>query len=353
MFPRVFGRNTIGICNWIITVIGMKAIYINRYQGPEKKKHTLFLKFIVVLIILGGLARIAAPYLITEYINKIGQVEQGLRFKVSDISLKILDSKAQIGNFRVFNADGSVVLMEFTHGLIDVDPIRFLKKENLATQNWKSGEIVLSKYLFEELNKIKNKEKSEKEIYFDSLKTNFDELNIRQVKDESVVTLLSLKDANLKMENVGTGDNKKPTTFDFSSLIREGGSLVMTGKTLLDKENTPWSINGEAKKINENVLEKLSGKALPIEIKAAEINAAITASSNGKSITGIFAPDIKEFKLKEEQGNTLKRTVAKVSNFVLEKLKGKEEEVKFEIPFTLNENFTLNIDDTVKKLVSP
>lgn len=331
----------------------MKAIYINRYQGPGKKKHTLFLKFIIVLAILAGLARLVAPYLITEYINKMGKNEEGLRFKVSDVSLKILDSKAWIGNLRVFNSDGSRVLMELNDGWIDVDPIRFLKKENLATQEWKSGEVVISKYLFDELKKIKNRKRTDSDVYFDSLKTNLNELNIRQVQDESVVTLLSLKDANLKMENVGTGDPKKPTTFDFSSLIKEGGSVTMTGKTQLDKEETPWSIKGEVKKMNAVVLEKLSGKALPIDIKAADMNASITAFSNGEAISGVLTPDIKEFKLKEEKGNTLKRTVAKVSNFVLDKLKGKEEELKFEIPFTLKENFSLDIDQTVKKLMAP
>lgn len=327
----------------------MKAIYINRYEGPEKKKYSFFLKFILVLIILGGLSRLIAPYFLTGYINKMGENDEGLRFQVNDLSLKVFDSKIKIGNLRVIDQTGVVVLMELSEGLIDVDPIRLLKKENLVSQHWKKGEVVLSKLLIDQLKSLREKNKS---LFIDSLKTSFDEFQIKQMKDENMITLLSLKDVHTKLRNVGIEDLKKSKSFQFDSKIKEGGRLSITGKALAHLANTPWEITGQMTKIHAVVLDKLYGDSLPIQIREADLNVKIQATSQNGTVAGIITPDVKEFMLKDESGSTLKRTVAKVSNYVLKKMKNKDEELTFQIPFTLKDSFSLDIAQPLKKILS-
>lgn len=327
----------------------MKPIYIYK---PDAKNNKTIIGILMVLIMLVAVV-VAAPHFIKSYINKMGADEKGYAYQIGDLDINPFKSQLKIKDIKAYNMKSNVSFAEVSDFKVKFNLIDLLKNEKRLKLSINELNLILSKDLFEEINRIKNevKEKASSEFYVDEVEALIGRINIRDLRKDNSRTILSLENANIKMNDFGVGSVNEKTEFKINSKIAEGGKIDLSGKTKLEAENTPWVINGEMTGITAKVIEKMAGDKLPLEIKQANINSKITASSAGGQIEGYLSPDIKDFKLIEDkEDGFLKRNIAKATNFVLNKTTEGDKEIKMEIPFTLNENFSINIEETIKKL---
>lgn len=327
----------------------MKQIYIRKADTHHNKLYI----FLAALILLFIALRVAAPYVLEAYINTTGTDEKGYRYRVEDIDLKLLKGQVGVRSFNMFKREAGMNFVEARDIVFDMDPLRAFDREKIFSVNVGSVEFVVSKDLFEEVNRVKNeaKEKAPGKLYIQDLKAKIGTINVKQVRDEKAEPIITLKNARAHITDLGVGSRKENTEFALTSLIAEGGQIDLSGKTKLEAENTPWEINGEMKQIPAAVLDKLAGDKLPIEITQANVDASITARSGGGQIEGKIVPEIKEFKLSEDKDEGfIKRNVAKAANFLFDKTKGENQEISLTLPFTLNENFTVDVPDTIQKI---
>lgn len=326
----------------------MKPIYI--YRPHTKSNKTIILILFILILVVGVF--MAAPFFIKSYINKMGADDKGYAYRIGDLDINPLKAQLRIQDIKVFNIKSSVPFVEISDLKARFNLIDLLKNDKRMTVNVNQVNFIISKDLFEEINRIKNEAKEKtSEFYIDEVDAYIGEFNLKDLRKDHTRTVLSLKDANLKLNDFGVGSVNEKTEFKLNSSIAEGGNIDLSGKTTLEAQNTPWSIKGEMKGITSKVIEKMAGDKIPFDIKEASINTKITASSSGGQITGIIEPDVKEFKLSvDKEEGFLKRNIAKATNFVLGKTVEGDKEIKLEIPFTLNENFTINFEETIKKL---
>ncbi len=327
----------------------MKPIYIYR---PHAKSNKTIIVILVVVMLMVAFA-VAAPFLIKSYINKAGADEKGYAYRVGDVDINPFKAQMRLHDIKAFNIKSSVPFAEMTDVKVKFNLIDFLRNEKRMTVNVDQVNVIISKDLFEEINRIKNetKEKTDGDFYVDEVNAFVGEINIKDLRNDNMRTILTLKDANLLMNDFGFGDINEKTTFKLNSSLAEGGKMNLSGKTRLETRDTPWAIEGEMTGITSQVIEKMAGDKLPLEIKEANINAKIFASSSGGRIDGYLSPDVKEFKLIEDkEEGFLKRNIAKATNFIVNKATEGDKEIKLEIPFTLNENFTINFEETINKL---
>lgn len=327
----------------------MKPIYIYR---PHAKSNKTIIVILMILMLMVAFA-MAAPFLIKSYINKTGADEKGYAYRIGDLDINPFKAQMRIHEIKAFNIKSSVPFAEITDVKVKFNLIDFLKNEKRLTVEVDRINFIFSKDLFEEINRIKNevKDKYADEIYFEEVNAYVGEINIKDLRNENTRTILSLKDAKILMNDFGLGSINEKTTVKLNSSITEGGKMNLTARTRLEAKNTPWAIDGEMTGITAKVIEKMAGDKLPLEIKEANIDTKIVASSSGGRIEGYLTPDIKEFRLIEDkEDGFLKRNIAIATNFIVNKATEGDKEIKLEIPFTLNENFTVNFEETINKL---
>lgn len=319
----------------------MKTIYIKRRGLREERRRWPWI-LVLLFFVMIGIARVIAPYAIVSYINNKRANESCLTYRISDVDLKLLETKIFVDNFRVYSSDGNTLIAEFTGGKIDIDPFTAFRDKNFGDQYWSKAEITLSESLFQEIQRLKDE--SIKKTDIDKIQLAIGGLDLKQIDEKShVKSLLTLRDLQLKFQD---------DLFKFDSGIKEGGYLHLEGQSQNLKDHLHWSVAGSMSGINASVLEKLAGGSLPIEIKEANIDAKISAHSEGDEIRGVITPNIKNFRLKDEKGNTVARAIAKVSNFLAKKASD-DKEPEFSIPFTLKENLTLDFSESLKQWFSP
>lgn len=326
----------------------MKPIYIYR---PHTRSNKTIIAILVALIILVGVV-VAAPFFIKSYINKMGSDNKGYAYKIGDLDINPFKAQIRFQDVKAFNFKTSVPFAEIDDVKVRFNLIDLIKNEKRISVNMNQVNFIISKDLFEEMSRIKNEAKEEtSDSYIDEVDATFSEFNLKDLRKDHTRTVLSLKDASLKMNDFGVGSVNEKTSFKLNSSIVEGGKLNISGKTKVEMENTPWAIQGEMTGITSKVIEKMAGDKLPLEIKEANINTRIAATSSGGKVTGVIEPDVKEFKLVDDkEAGFLKRNIAKAANFVLNKTVEGDKELILEIPFTLNENFSLNFEESIKKL---
>lgn len=327
----------------------MKPIYIGREESRKKKIFIVLALLIGILIIL----RMILPNVIAAYINKTGSDEKGYVYRVEDMDLSLLKGEVKLEGLYVHKASSETNFVEAKDITFKMDPTRIFEKEKIFSVNVGSLDFLISKDFFEEVNRVKNeaKEKADASLYIEDLKATIGSINVRQIRDDKAQPIMTLKDTKAHVTDLGVGSRKEKTEFEVTSSFQEGGKLDVSGKTKLEEETTPWIISGEMKQIPAAVLEKLAGDKLPVDIASANVDAAITAHSGGGQIEGEIVPEIKDFKLSEEKDEgVIKKSLAKAANFLFDKAKGKDQEVSLKLPFTLNENFTVNVPDTLEKI---
>lgn len=327
----------------------MKPIYINRPKTHHRTLYVLLFAVIALLVLL----RLMLPNLIAAFINRTGSDEKGYVYRMEDMGLSLMKGEVRVKGFYVFKAHSKTNFVEARDITLHMDPSNVFEKEKVFSVAIGSLDLLISKDLFEEVNRVKNesKEKTDTKLYIDDMKATIGAINVKQIRDSKPETIMTLKDTKAHVSDLGLGSRKENTEFEVSSRFAEGGQLDMSGKTKLEEENTPWIISGEMKQIPSAVLEKLAGDKLPIDLSSANVDADITAHSGGGQIEGEIVPNIKDLKLSEDKDEgLLKRNIAKAANFLMNKAKGKDEELSLKLPFTLNENFTVDVPDTIQKL---
>jgi hypothetical protein len=327
----------------------MKPIYISR---PEPKSRARFYIIGGILFFLVAL-RAMSPLLVENMINHAGSDEKGYAFRVDDVDLKIWRGVVNIAEARVYNAKTDQNFVEAHDLTFNFDPTKIFDDKKIFTVSGKEVDIILSKDFLSEVERVKNegKNKVKREMYLDKVEAEIGKINVQQQESGGKRTLITLEDTQALFKDLGVGSVNKDTEFEVESKIAGGGNIQLQGKTILEKKETPWVIEGKMEDISSAVIEKLAGNKLPFEVEKANINAEITAHSSGGQISGVLRPHIKDFKLTDKKDETfLKRNIAKVGNYIFDKTKGEDEELSMKLPFTLNENFTLNLPETIDKI---
>lgn len=328
----------------------MKTIYIRKPE-PKSKSRLYIIGFIIVFLVS---LRAMSPLLVENMINHSGSDERGYSFRVDDIDLKIWRGMMTIGDLRVYNEKTEQNFVEARNIELNFDPTKLFDGKKNLTISGKEVDITLSKDFLNEVERVKNQKKKEvkNEVYLQKVEADFDTINIQQNEKSGTRTLITLKDTEALLRDFGVGSVNENTEFEVDSKIAGGGNIHLEGKTKLEKASTPWVIEGKMEEISSGVIEKLAGDKLPFEVEKANISADIIAHSDGTQVTGVLAPTIKDFKLADDKDqNFIKRNIAKLSNFVIERAKGKDEELYMKLPFILNENFKLDLPETIEEAV--
>lgn len=327
----------------------MKTIYIRKPE-PRSKSRLYIIGFIVLFLVS---LRAMSPLLVENMINHAGSDDKGYSFRVDDIDLKIWRGEMTIGDVKVYNEKTEHNFVEARDVELYFDPTKLFNDKKVFSVSGKEVDIILSKDLFSEVKRVKNQpKKSRADMYLSKVEADIDTINIQQSDKDGKRTLITLKDTEAKLRDIGVGSINENTKFEVKSHIAGGGNIQLEGKTMPEKDTTPWKIEGKMEEISSAVIEKLAGDKLPFELEKANISADITAHSNGGQVTGVLAPHIKDFKIADDKHQSfIKRNLAKLSNYVYERSKGKDEELNLKLPFTLNENFTLNLPETIDQVV--
>jgi hypothetical protein len=329
----------------------MKPIYIESERMKKGSPKKLLIS-LGVLIVVSLVLLLVAPIWIKSTINKAGADQKGYSFRVNDVDMYLSKGRIKIKDIVVFNPETSVKFAELPYLLVEFQLLDVLRKDKILSLKSEELNITLSKDLMDEVHKVKNdgKKNIKSSMYLKEASMQLDRLNVRELKNENIRTVLTLSDVDLKIKDIGSESINESSEFSMKSNIAEGGNIKLMGKTKLQANGTPWSINGVLSSIPAKVIEKLAGDKIPFDIVDAEINSKITAQSNQGVLEGILTPEIKEFKLSEDKSNgVLKRNVAKAINSVF-KTKPGEDDFQIAIPFTLKENFSLNFSDTLEKI---
>jgi hypothetical protein len=327
----------------------MKPIYIRQGRPQHRKLPYVLLAifFILITVIL------MAPTFIEAYINKTGSDQKGYSFRINDLRFSVLKGEILLQGLKVFNDRSSVNFAEAKKIVLNFDPLRIFDDKKVFSMQANSIDVLISKDFVDEIERVKNehKEKIDTSLYLDKVDAKVNTINVQQIIDNKPKTILTLKDAQATLYDFGIGSINENTEFKIHSNIAEGGSIDLNGKTKLESNKTPWVIEGSMSKIPSAVLEKLAGDKLPVDIEKANINATIAAHSAGGKVEGEIVPDIKDFALSEDKDNGfLKRNLAKAANAIFSKVKEEKKEVSLKLPFTLKEDFKVDIPDTLQKL---
>lgn len=327
----------------------MKTIYISRPQSKSRARFYIIAGIVLFLVAL----RAISPLLIENMINHAGSDRYGYNFRVDDIDLKIWRGVVSVGEARVFNAKTDQNFVEARDLTFNFDPTKIFDNKKIFTVTGKEVDITISKDLVSEVKRVKNeaKDKTKSKIYLDKVEAEIDVINVQQHESDGTRTLITLKDTQALLKDFGIGSVNKDTKFEVESKIAGGGNILLKGKTVLEKHESPWAIEGKMESISSQVIEKLAGDKLPFEVEKANISAEIVAHSSGGQISGVLEPHIKDFKMVDKKDeNFIRKNLIKVGNYIFERTKGKDEELDMKLPFTLNENFTLNLPETIDKI---
>ncbi len=103
---------------------------------------------------------------------------------------------------------------------------------------------------------------------------------------------------------------------------------------------TPWSIQGSLKGVPTDLFNKMAGEKLPFTFNESSLNAEIKAESDNGVVSGEILPEVRKLNLLNEKPGTPTQTIARILT----------DELTFTLPFTLNDELTLEYGDTFRKL---
>lgn len=326
----------------------MKTIYINQ-QKPKKKSFIVWI--IAVLIVLALAAKFFISPFLERFINKSGSDEKGYSFRIYDLDLKIFKGEASVKKVVVYNHRNDHSFLDAKDLLVDFDPLKIFSSNKVFSLKADLVNVTISKDFVDEVKRVRNEDKeTPSDVYIEKLTADVKKMNVRLLQEDKGRTLMTLNNLHTTIKDFGLGKADKVTLVHLTSAIEGGGKIELQGKTKLEKGNTSWTFNGQMKNITPPIIEKLAGQNFPFELEASNFDAAINAHSSGGEIAGEISPKLKELKIKvDKKDGALKRNLAKVSNYITDKLKDDKEDYTLSLPFTLNENFTLDLEDSWNK----
>lgn len=329
----------------------MKSIYISRSENKKSKKWiAIALLFLAVFFLF---IRMISPFMLRGYINQTGADEKGYAYRIGDLDFNVLKGEIYVKDLKVFHQTSEFNIADMNNVKINFDWSELFQGNKIYSVQSDVMNLILSKEFIEELNRVKNeaRKKLKKDIYLDRVVAKFKRFNLKEAKDDTVRTILSLTEVDISLKDFGLGSINELTEFTLKSQILEGGTVQLSGKTKLETDSTPWVITGKMANITSDVIEKMAGDKMPIEITKANLDAVIAAESSGGKIEGEISSELDDFKLDDKKKQSLiKSGVAKAANLLFKNKKDEGESVTLSFPFILNENFTLNFPETLKKL---
>lgn len=334
-------------------MFSMKSIYVNQYE--KQRRHRKW-PYVVVLVLATFLiiGRIAAPVMAENLINQKGSDGNGYHYRVAEVSMNILKGEIYLRDLKVFNPENMIIFAEAPAVALNFQWADLIRGEHIFEVKADQLNLILSKALFDEIQRIQDQAINKKGsgFYLDKIIALFERIYVIEADETNSRTILTLMDSKVSGKELAMGDVNTKSEFSFDGKIAEGGSIDLKGKTIQKENSTPWTIQGKMTNILPDVLEKLTGDKLPIDITKPNLNAVIVARSQEGQIEGTLTPNITEFNLREEKKSQWGDIIVKVRNYDLEKAPASEEIVKFDIPFIVRENLSLNIDETVNRVKS-
>ena len=306
------------------------------------------------MAILLVVARVAAPFVAENFINKKGADGRGYHYRVAEVSMNILRGEVNLRDLKVFNPDNMIVFADAPVVTLNFQWAELIRGEHIFDVKADQLNLILSKALFDEIQRIKDQfsKNTGSRFYLDKVGASFKRINIMEANETNSRTILTLTDSKVSGKEFAIGGINLKSEFSIDGKIAEGGSIDLKGKTVQKDNSTPWTILGKMKNIQPDVLEKLTGNKLPIDISKTSLNAEIVARSQEGQIEGTLTPDIREFNLREEKKSPWGDIIVKLKKYDLEKAPASEDLLKFDIPFTVRENLSFNIDETVNRVKS-
>lgn len=330
----------------------MKSIYIS---GPAKKKShfmKVFWAFILFVILLGVL-RVASPHVLRNYVNKAGADDRGYTYRVADLDFKLLKGEFYVKDLKVFHKSSSVNMVAANQLQINVDWREILQGNKSYEMHGDVIDVFLSKQLIEEIKRVKGEAKQSvaQDVYLNKVTAKVDRFNLKELENEDTRTVLSLTDVDATVKDIGLGKVYDKSDFSFKSKIAEGGTFNLTGNTKKQDGHVSWVVNGSLANIPSTVFEKIAGEKYAIDLEKTNVDAVILAKSEEGIIEGELTSRIEDFKFSESKRQGLiKRGLAKITNALLKEKIDEDGSLKLNIPFTLKENLSLDVPETLRKL---
>jgi len=330
----------------------MKSIYIS----GQRKKKSYFLPLFSVFLIAGvllGILHVVAPYVLRDYINKTGEDERGHTYRVGDLDLNLLKGVMTLQDVRVFHKSSTTSLAYINLLKVNFNWLDLARNEKRYNLDADVVDVLLSKHLVQEIGRIKKEAKAEKVkgIYLESVTTKIKRFNLREMDEEHIRTVLTLTDVEANLKNIATEKIFDNSEFSLKSKIQEGGAFSLTGKADKSDGSISWKLSGNLAGIPSRVLEKMAGAEAPLDLVETKVNATIVARSADGVVKGELDSRIEAFRFSEEKTQSLiKRGLNRVTKLLLQDKLEEDGSLKVSIPFTLNETFTVEVPEALRKI---
>ena len=322
----------------------MGTIYIGGYKSKSQgtSKWKLYTYLFLFCVIVGSALKMTGPLIVETWINQKGAASSGYTFSVRDVDWSLAKGEMILKDVKVFNAKTQTELVETPQLKFHLNwSDLLLSQEKNVFLYADKVDLTISKDFASEIERIQAAGKKQKDdLYLNSVAGQIGKLNIIEKKDDQSRTVLELKDVNLKVKEVTPQSINKNTEFTISSNVVEGGKLNLTGKTSVENGSTPWSIQGSMIDVSADIFNKMAGDKLPFSFKQPKLDAEISAYSENGKVSGEISPDIKILNLIDERPGIPTQTIARALS----------EELTFTLPFTLEDELTLEYSDTFRKL---
>lgn len=330
----------------------MKSIYIS---GPAKKKGHFMKVFwaLILLVILLGIMRVASPHILRNFVNKAGADDRGYTYRIADLDFKLLKGEFNIKDLKVFHKSSSVNIAAANHLQVNVDWREIFQGNKIYEIHSDVIDVFLSTHLIDEIKRIKGQAKQSvaQDVYLNKITAKVDRFNLKELENEDIRTVLSLTELEATVKDIGLGKVYDKSDFSLKSKIAEGGTFDLTGNTQKQDGSISWVVKGSLDNIPSTVFEKMAGDKYAIDLAKTNVDAVILAKSEEGIIEGELSSRIEDFKFSESKRQGLiKRGLAKITNALLMEKIDEDGSLKLNIPFTLKENLSLDVPETLRKL---
>lgn len=323
----------------------MRAIYIGSGQARKNNNSSMtkvYFFLILFLVIVGAALKLSASLIVERWINQNGSGDNSYAFSIRDVEIKFAKGQMVLLDLKVFNPKTSAKIVEAPAMTIKIDWQDLLMyQDKKISIDADKVDLILSKDFSSEMKRIQSmSEKHTNDFYIDVVEAKFAKLNIIEQKEDLSRTVIELNDVVANVKDLSLLSINKKTVFNVSSNLADGGKFQLSGKTIVENGNTPWSIQGSFKQVPTDIFNKMAGDKLPFTFNESRLNADISAHSENGKVIGEISPEIRKVNLLNEKPGVPTQTIARLLT----------DELTFTLPFTLKEELTLQYQDTFQKL---
>lgn len=309
-------------------------------------------KTFFIVIVLLTIVHFASGPILKSVLNRAGADDKGYSYHIENLKFSPFTGRVKFEDVDVYQPKTKFSFIKISEMIVHFNWISLIRAQKKLAIKIPKIDFIISSALSEEMKRVKEdaKKLQRRELHLDDVTIEVGEFNLKNMQDDSIKKLITFHELTMDLKNLGLHSINKNTKFSLDTQIKGGGSMDLAGKTKLQQDNTPWTITGSMQNITAPVIEKLSGGNLPFKIKEAHFNADITAHSQDGKIQGEIKPLIKNIELDKDQESTTKKLLSKATNFLFNKKKNDKGELEFTLPFTLKNDFSIDLKETVNQL---